>query len=165
MDTTARLWSGPEAEPYTPAQEPDWLVLCVAAGCALPVLLHSHLYSAGGVQRRNTAHPPSCLCRFLLKRTGARARQWGSLASGLFASVALCALGTRTSSRFVLALVGAWLGYAGSVFFEMEFWFVAWAAVVTYLAYYLGEITRLGGAGRLGMIAFFVGAAPPSPVC
>ncbi len=109
--------------------------------------------------------PTLLFCCFLLKQTCARARQWGSLASGLFASVALCALGTRTSSRFVLALVGAWLGYAGSVFFEMEFWFVAWAAVATYVAYYLGEISRLGGAGRLGMIAFFVGAAPRPPVC
>lgn len=67
-------------------------------------------------------------------------------------------LGGRPATRIGLALLGAWLGLAASLYCSVEFWFVAWATVVTYIAYFLGDITRLGGAGRLGMIAFFVGA-------
>ncbi len=67
-------------------------------------------------------------------------------------------LGGRPATRIGLALLGAWLGLAASLYCSVEFWFVAWATVATYVAYFLGDITRLGGAGRLGMIAFFVGA-------
>ena len=84
-------------------------------------------------------------------------RQWDALASSLFASAALGMLGGRPATRIGLALLGAWLGLAASLYCSVEFWFVAWATVVTYIAYFLGDITRLGGAGRLGMIAFFVG--------
>lgn len=88
-----------------------------------------------------------------------RAAQWGLLACTAFAALALGALGGRWVTRVGLALVGAWVGVAASAFLQQEFWFVAWAAVATYLSYFLGDISRLSGAGRLGMIAFFVGAA------
>ncbi|KAK9835068.1 hypothetical protein WJX81_008393 [Elliptochloris bilobata] len=81
---------------------------------------------------------------------------WGYLASSLFASLALGALGGRAVTRAGLALAGAWLGFAAAMSCQLEFWFIAWAAVMTYLAYFLGDLSRLGGAGRLGMIAFFV---------
>ncbi len=86
-------------------------------------------------------------------------RQWGLLACALFAALALGVLGGRWATRVGLAMVGAWLGVVASTYLQQEFWFVAWAAVATYVSYFLGDISRLGGAGRLGMIAFFVGAA------
>ena len=86
-------------------------------------------------------------------------RQWGLLACTLFAALALGALGGRWATRVGLAMVGAWLGIAASAFLQQEFWFVAWAAAATYVSYVLGDISRLSGAGRLGMIAFFVGKA------
>ena len=87
------------------------------------------------------------------------AAQWGLLACTLFAALALGALGGRWVTRVGLAMVGAWVGIAASAFLQQEFWFVAWATVATYVSYFLGDISRLSGAGRLGMIAFFVGAA------
>lgn len=86
-------------------------------------------------------------------------RQWGLLACTVFAALALGALGGRWVTRVGLAVVGAWVGIAASAFLQQEFWFVAWATVATYVSYFLGDISRLSGAGRLGMIAFFVGTA------
>ena len=86
------------------------------------------------------------------------ARQLDLLACTLFAALALGTLGGRWVTRVGLAMVGAWVGIAASAFLQQEFWFVAWATVATYVSYFLGDISRLSGAGRLGMIAFFVGA-------